>query len=426
MKKFKIATATISTRLPDCTLNLTNIGKYLCIDDVIIGIKYNYADLNVTKGSYFTTIYKKAKVKDSSKVNKKLFYNQITIIVNNMGNHVNIKLFGNGSLHLTGCKSVCEGEQVTMLLYEKLCSLRHRNDTILLTKDINGVLIDKDNLVYSYSNPSSYHQVIGYVKDTVYHIHKKEYDIDTKTEMFISKRLETQRKRTLLNLTGERIGYTRIELLKNKSKFYKKNVNIFFDNENGLIYYDNYIIIGKIVYNFDKTMLTDKHLGNDIIEVEYSCNPFVGNVKYELPNTTTSQTLSEVIDMNVNCINVYFTLDMTINRLRLYEQLIQLDYMCKYKPESYSGIKWIYKVPATNTNDTMDEYVTIDGYCRCTTKCTCTNITFLVFQSGKIIATGFKSEEQIGIICEKFLTFCQKLRNVIQTKATNDDKSRSD
>lgn len=407
MTNFKIATVTMSTKLPDCNLNLTNIGKYLNIDDEIIGIKYNYADFNVTKGSYFTTIYKKAKVKDSSKINKALFYNQITIILNNRGNHVNIKLFGNGSLHLTGCKSENEGEEVTSLLYKKLCSLRYKKDTVLLTRDINGVFVDKDNLVYSYDN----HQVIGYVKNKIYNIHKREFDIDNKTEMFISKKLETQRKRTLLNLNGDQIGYTQIELLKNKNKFYKKNVNIFYDIDNCLIYYNNTIIIGKIVYKYDESGITNKNSCRDIVEVDYSCNPFVGNVEYVLPTPEELHTPEEfikIIDRNVNCINVYFAIDMKINRQRFYEQLIRLEYMCKYKPESYSGIKWIYKIPASSDLS--------QGYCKCTTKCTCTNITFLIFQSGKIIATGFKSEAQIMEICNKFMEFCNKLKDVIQQK----------
>ena len=49
----KISTITISTQLPHCQLNLTNIGKYLSIDDDIIGIKYK--SQNVTSG--FSLLY---------------------------------------------------------------------------------------------------------------------------------------------------------------------------------------------------------------------------------------------------------------------------------------------------------------------------------------------------------------------------------
>ena len=152
----KISTITISTQLPYCNLNLTNIGKYLSIDNEIIGLKYNYAELSLTKGRYSTTIYKKAKVKDVEKINKKLFYNQVTIIYNNNSNDVNVKLFGNGSLHLTGCKTIEEGSEVTKQLYLKLKALVNKEDSIILTKDKNNVLIDKDKLIYSYDT----HQII--------------------------------------------------------------------------------------------------------------------------------------------------------------------------------------------------------------------------------------------------------------------------
>lgn len=197
----KISTITISTQLPYCQLNLTNIGKYLKIDKDIIGIKYNYADLSIMKGKYSTSVYKKSKYKNADKIKKTLFYNQITIILNNNGNNVNIKLFGNGSLHLTGCKTEDEGVDVTKIIYSKLKSINDKNDIILLTKDENGVLIDKDKLVYSYNDYS----IIGYKKDTFksssedfdrrqgnskYIIHKKEFIIDHKTKMFISTKIE--------------------------------------------------------------------------------------------------------------------------------------------------------------------------------------------------------------------------------------------
>ena len=183
----KISTITLSTKLHDCQLNLTNIGKYLDIDNDIIGIKYNYAGLSIMKGKYSTTIYKKAKTKDVNKINQKLFYNQISIIVNNNDNNVNVKLFANGSLHLTGCKNIDEGTEITKTIYQKLTTLKNKTDVILLTKDINGILLDNDNLVYSHTNK----QIIGHKlnKSNTYIINKKEYTIDYKTRMFISKKL---------------------------------------------------------------------------------------------------------------------------------------------------------------------------------------------------------------------------------------------
>jgi hypothetical protein len=313
---------------------------------------------------------------------------------------------------------VSEADDITLMLYKKLCALRHKKDTLLLTKDVNGVLLDKDNLVYSYDN----HQVIGYMKNKSYYIHKREFYIDIKTGMFICKKLETKRRRKILNMNGVQIGYTQIELLKNKNKLYKKNDNIYYDMNNCLIYYNNDVIIGKIVYNYDESHVTNKYTCNDIFEIDYLCNPFVSNdgTWYELPTVKQHQLLAKLIDRNVNCINVCFTVEIKINRQRFYEKLIQLDYICKYKPESYSGVKWIYKIPATSDESTDTSSY---GYCKCTTKCTCTNITFLIFQSGKIIATGFKSEEQIANVCNNFVSFCNETKKIIQKKILHNNNN---
>jgi TATA-box binding protein (TBP) (component of TFIID and TFIIIB) len=400
----KISTITLSTKLHDCQLNLTNIGKYLDIDDDIIGIKYNYAGLSIMKGKYSTTIYKKAKTKDMNKINQKLFYNQISIIVNNNGNNVNVKLFGNGSLHLTGCKAICEGRIVTRKIYDKLKTLIDKKDIILLAKDINGVLLDKDKLVYSYSS----NQIIGYCKDTNmkgYVINNKDYIIDKKTNQFITEKMETQRRHFISNFDGECIGYTKIELMKNRHKFYKRNNNIYFDTDNGLIYYNNESIIGKVAYYINKENITDTLQSNDIMEVDYDCNPFM-NKKQEIFETLDD----DQIDLNVNCMNVYFNINYAINRQRFYDRLISMNFICKYKPESYSGIKIVYKIPLYKT------ICKSSGICPCTNKCTCINITFLVFQSGNVIATGFKNLEQVDEITQEFYKICELVKKDIKRR----------
>jgi len=400
----KISTITLSTKLHDCQLNLTNIGKYLDIDNDIIGIKYNYAGLSIMKGKYSTTIYKKAKTKDVNKINQKLFYNQISIIVNNNDNNVNVKLFANGSLHLTGCKTICEGRIVTRKIYDKLKTLIDKKDIILLTKDINGVLLDKDKLVYSYSS----NQIIGYCKDMDmkgYVINNKDYIIDNKTNQFITEKMETQRRHFISNFDGECIGYTKIELMKNRHKFYKRNNNIYFDSDNGLIYYNNESIIGEVAYYINKENIIDTSQFDDIMEIDYDCNPFT-NKKQEIFETLED----DQIDLNVNCMNVYFNINYTINRQRFYERLISMNFICKYKPESYSGIKIVYKIPL------YESKCKSSGICPCTNKCTCINITFLVFQSGNVIATGFKNLQQIDDITQEFYKICELVKKDIKRR----------
>ena len=281
-----------------------------------------------------------------------------------------------------------------------------KKETILLTKDINDIFVDQDKLVYSYNN----HQIIGHYKDTEngnrkYIIYNKEYTIDHKTKMFITDKIETKRRHFIHNLNGDYIGFSKIELLKNRNKFYKKNTNIHYDITTWLIYHNNDNIIGKIIYDIDDAKITDTTSLPDILEVNYDCNPFV------VENTNDIEIDDTSIDLNVNCMNVYFNLDYKINRQRLYEKIIDCNYICKYKPESYSGIKMIYKIPFQKQIQLENR-----GICKCSNKCTCTNITFLIFQSGNVIATGFKSNDQIELAVQDFLSLCNKFKKNIQKR----------
>ena len=108
--------------------------------------------------------------------------------------------------------------------------------------------------------------------------------------------------------------------------------------------------------------------------------------------------------------NVYFTIDYKINRQRFYERLIDMNYICKYKPESYSGIKMLYKIPLQEKTNLKP------GLCPCTNKCTCINVTFLIFQSGNVIATGFKTNEQIQVVTDNFLKLCHDVKDSIKKR----------
>lgn len=400
---YKISTMTMSCKFPNCQLNLLNIGKYLEIDDEIIGIKYMHANLNVMKGQYSTTIYKKSKNKKIDKINQTLFYNQISIIIRVNNHDINVKLFGNGSLHMTGCKSKDDLLKVTQCIYKKLKMLEKQKTIILLSKDEQNILLDKDNLIYSYTD----FQIIGHKESykgnnkSIYNINKKQYYVDEHTHMFMSSKEEVQRKRTILNLDGAVIGYTQIELMKNHNKLYKKNSNLYYDWTNKLIFYNDSDVIGRMVYNIKNELVTDiKH--EDILEIEYEIKPFIKEYNLDLTN------LEAVLDINIHCINVCFSLNTKINRQKFYEKLVNLNYICKYRPESYSGIKFIYKTQNFNdindlTGNEENDNLYENGKCYCTCKCICTNITFLIFQSGNIIVTGFKNIEQINNILKSFI-----------------------
>lgn len=415
--KYDISTITMSMQIPNCTLNLTNIGKYMDIDDNIIGIKYNFGKESILKGKYLTSIYKKSKIKNAEKINKHLFYNQISIILKFNKNEstdniieriINIKLFGNGSLHLTGVRDPSEGKIAMVIIYEKLLSLTNKYSNILLTLDTNNVYIDNDNNVYSNST----HNIIGYkYTNDLYNINKKEYEIDIKTGFFIAKKFESKRTKSILNLDGIKIGYSKIELLKNKSKLYKNNSNVHFDYINGFIYYDGNeksSIIGNIIYNYNEHYKENSHNEKyNIIEYKYSCSPFSSDSIIYNISDLNKMTL-EQLQNDINCINIYFKLEYELNRQRLFKELINKKFICEYKPEKYSGIKLRYKISKNTVNRV--------GLCECSMTCTCNTITFLIFQSGNIIVTGFKSIEEIDFIINDFKSLIDSVEDIIKKK----------
>ena len=418
---YKISTITMSIKIPNCNLNIVNIGKYLQIDKYILGLKYNFGNSSILKGSYCTSIYKKSKIKNQNKINKKLFYNQVSIIVNltaeleeSQHRIINVKLFDNGTLHLTGIQDTSEGKKVMLLLYAKLLELSDRHDIVLLTTDINSVYLDNNNNVYSSNDTDEYAKksIIGFkYKDDldIYNINKKDFVIDKKTGYFISNKFENKRTKTILNLDGEPIGHSRIELLKNKNKLYKNNSNVNFDYINGYIYYDGdgkSNIIGKIIYEFNDQAQTisENFIKKNIIEYKYSCNPLSN--KYSLSELSTFSLTD--LKYDINCINIYFKFDFNLNRQRLFNEFIKQKYICEYKPEKYSGVKLRYKL-SKNKNNKL-------GLCTCNNKCTCSNITFLIFQSGNTIAIGFKSIAEIKDILQDFNALINKVKPIIKKK----------
>ena len=102
----------ISTHTATCNVNsiiiLSIVSKYLTINDKIKYIEHG----NIRKGVNMKVQSKKAKER------KRVFFNQITIIVEPLpGRLNNIKLFNNGAVSMTGLKSFDEGKiSITILL----------------------------------------------------------------------------------------------------------------------------------------------------------------------------------------------------------------------------------------------------------------------------------------------------------------------
>lgn len=114
----------ISTMTITCSIktefNVENIGKYIEISDKdIMGVIYSDDEKyhRIVK-----SLIKKKKKKKKKKKEKKTFYNQVTLKMKSSKKDkpVNVKLFRNGSIQMTGCKCIEDCILVLKILCDKL------------------------------------------------------------------------------------------------------------------------------------------------------------------------------------------------------------------------------------------------------------------------------------------------------------------
>ena len=98
-----ISTMTITCKI-DAEFNVTNIGKYIDLKyNGIVAVRHGNSD---DKTANRSLIIKKQSAQKNRK-KKKAFYNQVTILVRTKKNKItNVKLFTNGAIQMTGCKSI--------------------------------------------------------------------------------------------------------------------------------------------------------------------------------------------------------------------------------------------------------------------------------------------------------------------------------
>ncbi len=145
----KISTMTICLNVDNCKFECYNIGRYLkvdakFIDDII------YCDENGEICCRKQTIKKKKKHKikkiEGKKKRKDSFYNQATIIVKiNENKKINIKLFKNGSIQMTGCDSIENAKMSIEKLFEILNEPRYNLDIIKKKINIINFIEIKNN-----------------------------------------------------------------------------------------------------------------------------------------------------------------------------------------------------------------------------------------------------------------------------------------
>lgn len=117
-EEVKISTMTVTCKMEGIIFNILNIAKYIDLSqDGIIGVAHGLRINPETN----RTIIKKKRIKSKKRV-KKTFQNQMSMYISIKGKKkpINIKLFRNGSIQMTGCKTIENIFEVLDIVFEKL------------------------------------------------------------------------------------------------------------------------------------------------------------------------------------------------------------------------------------------------------------------------------------------------------------------
>ncbi len=94
----------------------------------------------------------------------------VNLYIDECEKYINIKIFENGSLHLTGLKKVEDYLKVVSELHNKLKQFEHQIVKIVLSKDSNGIYTDSEQRVYDKNGKT----MIGYKTNDWYYIFNKK------------------------------------------------------------------------------------------------------------------------------------------------------------------------------------------------------------------------------------------------------------
>ena len=139
-------------------INLYELANNLCINDNISYIEH---------GSEITKGYKpKNKPKKKLKKSKKFFYNQVTIHIN-CDKTINMKIFNNGRVQMTGINNDKQGLESINILLNEIHKLSEGSklsifdsETIIKEGDIETVLINSDFDIYHEVDRENLHRLI--------------------------------------------------------------------------------------------------------------------------------------------------------------------------------------------------------------------------------------------------------------------------
>ncbi len=375
---YRISTMTMITSF-NTNINLYVVDKYFELDDKIISMEYGDKPVKNKKGQ-------------KKKKQNRPFFNQATIKVElNPLKKINIKVFSNGKIQMTGVK---KEEDVIESLNMIIKKLKNTKGTIplnkVLVKKQLELLLDKLDIKYIpeefFFDPNDM---------------DKSYTIKEFFELHYDSRVET-----ILN--SNKIYYKLFRLYDNGKQIpLKEQLEILLTKLNTSI-------IPREYFNESKTFLkNEEYTLEDLIKLDFNLDDIIyaDKVYREISENNDIEIFSESIE-NLNkikiteiktvLINSDFNTNFEIRRDELHNILKskqKYNIISRYEPDIYPGVNNKYYWNKQYKNKKFE------GKCYCTIPCEgkgtgdgngqCKKITIAAFQSGSIIITGANRVEHI-------------------------------
>ena len=354
-----------------------------------------------------------------NKYKKKPFYNQITIIYFYYGfRTVNIKLFNNGKLQMTGIQSESEANMIAKYIINTLKKTNikiYSHPKYLPKNDIN--VTNEFAISYNAQTGKMSYYRLNYTKrinnykllnnlienlrfwgnengnDSQLSLNNIEQNWTKLNNIYkMTGWISNNSIEQILSITHNLIN-TALQLIEIKPETSDIN-NFKFDIIEPLInifsrFKKIYINDNQIMENIGKQYIDD--LNNENI-IRQDNSEFWS---FEFIENTTQLELS---NLNIVLINSDFNTNFNINNTNLHHKLSnKYKLLVSYEPNDYPGVKVKYF-----WNKDHNPQQLLEGTCCCSELClsmkkikTCVQITISIFQSGSIIITGAKNIQQI-------------------------------
>lgn len=359
-----------------CCINLDLIAKKLPLDDQIIGKKL----LGVVEEGFITSknkAPKPVKAKNKRHVFRKDFSNQCTIVVkiDDVIKKLNLKIFGNGKMVITGGLSPDDGKRAVMILRDKI-------------RDLVGDYQIKTSVQFT----DLFEALSVYVKYI-----NKNYIIFLKFfEMFginLDLRLDLVLNKKVIEKYENLDAYKSVDSQNNCDPIKE---GLVAGSEKDIEAYLRLIQVFNVCHlYFPNSTLLSKLESKDPLVCQIITD------LYELKSVTLPLTFdmdhfNQDFTVTTENYNTMFSCGLQINR-ELFTQILNQKYTAKpnlissakFEPSNYQGInvKYVSRILCKPT-------CTSAGKKKCT-KCLCKEISFLIFQEGKIIITGGRTWDQL-------------------------------